>query len=690
MPFHYPIFPHSGMPLSPKSSNLLSPKSSVPAGYDYDQPTTPTQTPSRSRISFSVTPPFGHTRYHRHTDHMPTPEHEVSKSSPRGNGGPPTLPTWKTSDMMSKPQTRPSYSMPAEGISSYGASRGMPLAIRRRKSRYDPMGRDDEDEDAYEELGPGHPLRRVAEEDGKGDSLTLPGIKALFGVAGGMFDGSQEMRQLTAEHGSTPPATGSVFPSPSLPSLVPNSPSSSPSTARTSRYSSFASNMSSVSETSSNPAGFVRGWWAPEFERSTSSTASSPRNAPGYRAASYPSTQAFIDDHADKRRRSDGSPTPREAEESARLRWQAQSRNASYPLSAGQSPAAAPNGGLRNLLHPPPSSSSMSRQSVSGSSSVNTPLTLFHEHGAPSEYPFDRRIAPVPSRNGSLVGSQLAQSFADLSANERDRRSPLASAEMSHSGSASTSMAPPMLPSERRGSSYPATSGESSPHLSLPPLSVPRPRSTGPDALRRQSVTRSSSPDQQAALRRSSLTEMIKASSGDGVAMGSSRYPSTSRSSTPGPAPIPLERSSLSESSVPLAQSAGPIITGWPPRRVSHDSAMTPPGTPGIHLPCSEGEGSGHAGRGRKRSAQMDVDTDMRDHAMSGMEVLAESASARRVSEAAAEDEDSPTKGMIALSGAGPKYACAFCAKTFSRPSSLRIHTYSRKFLIDLLSDFHS
>ncbi|NXD32698.1 YL8J protein, partial [Spelaeornis formosus] len=27
--------------------------------------------------------------------------------------------------------------------------------------------------------------------------------------------------------------------------------------------------------------------------------------------------------------------------------------------------------------------------------------------------------------------------------------------------------------------------------------------------------------------------------------------------------------------------------------------------------------------------------------------------------------------------GAGPKYACAFCAKTFSRPSSLRIHTYS-------------
>ena len=91
----------------------------------------------------------------------------------------------------------------------------------------------------------------------------------------------------------------------------------------------------------------------------------------------------------------------------------------------------------------------------------------------------------------------------------------------------------------------------------------------------------------------------------------------------------------------------------------------------------AEGEGSGYAGRGRKRSVQMDGDTEMADHGMRGMEVLAESA--RRVSEAAAEEEDSPPKGLAGLAGAGPKYACAYCAKTFSRPSSLRIHTYSRE-----------
>jgi hypothetical protein len=66
------------------------------------------------------------------------------------------------------------------------------------------------------------------------------------------------------------------------------------------------------------------------------------------------------------------------------------------------------------------------------------------------------------------------------------------------------------------------------------------------------------------------------------------------------------------------------------------------------------------------------------DPGMQGMEVLAESAS--RVQEEM--DEGSPP-GQVIMSGAGPKYACAFCAKTFSRPSSLRIHTYSREFVAD-------
>ena len=61
------------------------------------------------------------------------------------------------------------------------------LAARRRQSRYDPMGREEElDEEGYGELGHRHPLRRVAEEDAKEDgSVSLPGIKSLFGVAGG-------------------------------------------------------------------------------------------------------------------------------------------------------------------------------------------------------------------------------------------------------------------------------------------------------------------------------------------------------------------------------------------------------------------------------------------------------------------------------------------------------------------------
>jgi hypothetical protein len=69
-----------------------------------------------------------------------------------------------------------------------------------------------------------------------------------------------------------------------------------------------------------------------------------------------------------------------------------------------------------------------------------------------------------------------------------------------------------------------------------------------------------------------------------------------------------------------------------------------------------------------------DVDMDG-DPGMRGMEVLAESA--RRVSESN-EDKDE-LNGEAGGSLVGPKYTCAFCAKTFSRPSSLRIHTYSRE-----------
>ncbi len=97
--------------------------------------------------------------------------------------------------------------------------------------------------------------------------------------------------------------------------------------------------------------------------------------------------------------------------------------------------------------------------------------------------------------------------------------------------------------------------------------------------------------------------------------------------------------------------------------------------------------------RGRKRPAGArdaeDGDVDMKDPAMSGMEILAESA--RRLSEEerkvdGVESRD-PSPSKAGAGAGGPKYLCAFCAKTFSRPSSLRIHTYSREFNLVILSD---
>ncbi len=48
---------------------------------------------------------------------------------------------------------------------------------------------DNVEEETYGELEQRHPLRRLSEEDQKerAENFNLPGIKALFGVAAGMF-----------------------------------------------------------------------------------------------------------------------------------------------------------------------------------------------------------------------------------------------------------------------------------------------------------------------------------------------------------------------------------------------------------------------------------------------------------------------------------------------------------------------
>lgn len=171
------------------------------------------------------------------------------------------------------------------------------------------------------------------------------------------------------------------------------------------------------------------------------------------------------------------------------------------------------------------------------------------------------------------------------------------------------------------------------------------------------------------------------AKSGDDVAIAQGHF--NSGPPMHGKVSAPLEKPSASEPVPPM--STAPLITGWPIRRVSADNVI-PTSAPVVSL-NSDGESlTPPSLRGKKRSSAQGLredDVEMSgQNAMRGMEVLAESA-ARRVE--AERDHDEVEGGNLGGSvisggpGVGPKYSCAFCAKTFSRPSSLRIHTYSRE-----------
>ncbi|WRT66153.1 uncharacterized protein IL334_003106 [Kwoniella shivajii] len=520
----------------------------------------------------------------------------------------------------------------------------------RRQSRFDPMmGENDEtmEDEGYGDLGQKHPFRRIKEEELREpratapDSISLPPIKSLFGVAG--------------DHPPTPSSSSSLFQSPSLPALIPNSPSGSPSSARTSRYSSLTS-----SAAPENPTG---GWWASEFGKDPSPF----QNAP-YRVNSFPTVPYTTEEPGQKRRKSDGPPALRDAEESARLRWQAQSRNASYPMAPSPlSPIAGPSNpnpnpnsmsssGLRTLLHPPQASSavvsaSMSRSSFSGSTNGGRLSPAVEDEATTFRRP------SATSRNPSLVGGQLSSHFAGLSATDRDRHF-------------SNDMPPPLqtAPPERRGSSMlPPLSAVDDNRLLPPPSSLSRSASPASDMMRRQSLTRPPSPEMSSRpeLRRSSLTEIIKQKSGD-MAIAPHRFGHSSDLATS----VAMDKSSYSEPFPPIHSAQPPP---WPPRRESAESIKS----------TFEGDAPLLSLKSRKRSVdtrQIDEDTEMsRDPAMRGMEVLVAAAAVeeeRKVRNDSEDGEDSPLKSGNNPNG-GPKYTCDYCAKTFSRPSSLRIHTYS-------------
>lgn len=206
MAFQYPPSPHTLLPPPPLSTNITLPHD---LDDDMQRPTTPTQFNadfaftsgktseaglSPSQLLSPRTPLKSRARYGPLA--MSTPN--TALPSPRG--GRPSLgsqpPSWKiASDASSSSSSPASRSPRMQHVHSpvdmqqqqYGKPTVLQVGPRRRQSRFDPMGREDEDDEGYGDLGQRHPLRRVAEEDAKesGDRVSLPSIKALFGVAGG-------------------------------------------------------------------------------------------------------------------------------------------------------------------------------------------------------------------------------------------------------------------------------------------------------------------------------------------------------------------------------------------------------------------------------------------------------------------------------------------------------------------------
>ncbi|KLT44217.1 hypothetical protein CC85DRAFT_300650 [Cutaneotrichosporon oleaginosum] len=477
------------------------------------------------------------------------------------------------------------------------------------------------EEDGYDPTSR-HPLRLIREDpqqppppppqterQERSESVSLPGIKALLNAA--------DQPSLMSPFG------GSFFVGVKSAAQSTTSPLDSP-TSRTSRFSSLTSS-----------AADSQGWWAPD-DRSSGFSRSSSFSARG-------GEPDF------KRRRSDLPPIPPDADEIARLKWQAQSRNASYPATlpggASNSVGGGGGGGLRAMLYPPPTM----RGSISGTPLASSPMS--------PDSPFDHHAS---SRSSPMTGP-LSRKFADLHAGERSPPSEASTPLRARS------------PTDRRPSLFPrpSLSNESVGQLSNRETPSGAPRSAG-EPGQRLSLTRPPSPEPTAPVpRRSSLAEQIMVKSGD-VALAQS-----GRLFTPD---IQHDRD------VPYIG-----------RRESTESIMSNTSASFVNHLIAEPERTGSAhGRDRRSALVAPVSGGARrpsfgpvsedepetngDPGMRGMEVLAESA--RRVADAERKDsmeDDQPAGSPARASGGstGPKYPCQYCKKAFTRPSSLRIHTYS-------------
>jgi hypothetical protein len=330
------------------------------------------------------------------------------------------------------------------------------------------------------------------------------------------------------------------------------------------------------------------------------------------------------DDHDAKRRRSDLSPSMRDHDEQNRLRWLAQSRNASFPISNNSAPMSRSSSDYNDsrMMHPP------APPNARGSVSQQDPL--------------DRRPSGA-SRQLSLVSGPLSRSFADLSATEKEKER-----ERERQGSISTSneMRPPL---------HTPPAGSRSATLSVAEIQSQREHTATPPESSRANTMPPAPGSPRVQQQRTSLSDLIRSQSGDGPSM----------QAQPSRPDFRLGRPSLSE-------------PGWYDSRRSSGSSThsnsTPTSSNTIGLRMEDG---------RQRPYHPAMMHPAGGDSMSGMDMLAESA--RRISE---EDEYRRSgPGRMAENrsvsprpgNTGPKYQCSFCTKVFSRPSSLRIHTHSRK-----------